>query len=585
MRHGVQKGVHIMKKAWSAVLSVSLAATVLAGCGASGSGATASDSTSTASSESAGAAGTTAAAASTTSGTASADDAGTLHIAWTADAQTLDVQTTSADYGIPMNVYDRLFEIKLNDDGSTQLVNSLVKDYTVSDDGLTYNFTLRDDVKFSDGTPLTANDVAFSLIRLLGLDTSVNTDFASCIKGADDYIAKEGYSYDDTLEGIQVTDDTHLTITLAYPFAGFLYELATPPCSIYSKAAVEAAGDDYGNDYKSAIGSGPYMLTDWTRDSSIELTQNPNYWGDTPSVKNVDIQIVPDASTISMMFQNGQLDILDCDILDSSVVESTYKTQYADKIVSANRLATTYFIMNENNEYLKDVNVRKAIQMAIDRQSILDTVYSGEGNLCDGIYPKGLIGYSEDNQGWLKYDPDGAKKLLEDAGYKDGDISFEIATDSSDSANTSLVVQMIQANLQAVGINTEIKSYDEASWLALRKSGEMASFVGTWTADFNDPDNFIYTFFGTDDKTKIRSINYKDEDVMKRIQDARAITDDDKRIAEYDALEKKVVEDDAAWVPLFGRTHLFVTGDRVKKYVPHWAGYGDFFINEVELAD
>ena len=231
------------------------------------------------------------------------------------------------------------------------------------------------------------------------------------------------------------------------------------------------------------------------------------------------------------------------------------------------------------------MNVRKAIQMAIDRQSILDTVYSGDGNLCDGIYPKGLIGYSEDNQGWLKYDPDGAKKLLEDAGYKDGDISFEIATDSSDSANTSLVVQMIQANLQAVGINTEIKSYDEASWLALRKSGEMASFVGTWTADFNDPDNFIYTFFGTDDKTKIRSINYKDEDVMKRIQDARAITDDDKRIAEYDALEKKVVEDDAAWVPLFGRTHLFVTGDRVKKYVPHWAGYGDFFINEVELAD
>ena len=116
-----------MKKAWSAVLSVSLAATVLAGCGSSGSGA-ASGSASSASTDSAGAASTTAAAASTTSGTASADDAGTLHIAWTADAQTLDVQTTSADYGIPMNVYDRLFEIKLNDDGSTQLVKSLVKD-------------------------------------------------------------------------------------------------------------------------------------------------------------------------------------------------------------------------------------------------------------------------------------------------------------------------------------------------------------------------------------------------------------------------------------------------------------------------
>lgn len=573
-----------MRRRWSTVLSVTLAAAMLAGCGAaSSSAATAGTGAST--DTAAGSTATAAAASTASAGTASTDDAGTLHIAWTADVQTLDVQTTSADYEIPMNVYDRLFEIKLNDDGSTQLVNSLVKDYTVSDDGLTYNFTLRDDVKFSDGTPLTADDVAFSLIRLLGLDTSVNTDFASCIKGAEDYIAKEGYSYDDTLEGIKVQDDTHLTITLAYPFAGFLYELATPPCSIHSKAAVEAAGDSYGSDYKSAIGSGPYMITGWTRDSGMQLTLNPNYWGETPNVKNVDIQIVPDASTMSMMFQNGELDILDCDFLDSSVVESTYKTQYADKIVTANRLATTYFILNEDNEYLQDVNVRKAIQMAIDRQSILDTVYSGEGNLCDGIYPKGLIGYTEDNQGWLKYDPDGAKKLLTDAGYSDGEISFEMALDSSDSSNTSLVLQMIQANLQAVGINTEIKSYDEASWLDLRKSGEMQSFVGTWIADFNDPDNFIYTFFGNDDKTKIRSINYKDEDTMKRVQAARAITDDDERNAEYDALEKKIVEDDAAWVPLFNRTHLFVTSDRVSSFTPHWAGYGDFYFDGVTLAE
>lgn len=565
-----------MKRHLSVAVSMALAASMLAGCGAS----TASDSAASTQT-----AGTTESAAAGTQAAATGDDAGTLHLAWTSDIQTLDVQTTSANYMIPMNVFDRLFEIKLNDDGSTELVPSLVKDYTVSDDGLTYEFTLRDDVKFSDGTPLTASDVEFTLVRLLGLDTSVNTDFASCILGADDYIEQEGYSYDDTIEGIKVTDDTHLTITLAYPFAGFLYELATPAGCIYSKAAVEAAGDDYGNDYKAAIGSGPYVVTDWTRDSDLEMEVNPEYWGEEPSVKKVDIQIVPDASTINMMFQNGEIDILDCDDLDSSVIDSTYKTAYADKIVSSNRLATTYLILNEDDQYLSDVNVRKAIQMAIDRQSILDTVYSGDGNLCDGIYPKGLIGYSEENQGWLKYDPDAAKKLLEDSGYTDGEIKMELAADSSASSSVTLVLQMVQANLQAIGIDASIVSYDEASWLALRKSGEMNSFVATWTADFNDPDNFIYTFFGNDEKTKIRSINYKDEDTMKRVEEARAITDETERLAEYDALEKKIVEDDAAWVPLFGRTHLFVISDRVAKFVPHWAGYSDFNVTGVTMAE
>ncbi len=569
-----------MRRQWSAAVSVALAAAMLAGCGAS----------STSGSQDSSAAGTDTQAADTASSeaassTSASADAGTLRLAWTSDIQTLDVQTTSANYMIPMNVFDRLFEIQLNDDGTTELVPSLVKEYTVSDDGLTYQFTLRDDVKFSDGTPLTASDVEFTLVRLLALDTSVNTDFASCILGADELIGQEGYSYDDKVEGIEVTDDTHLTVTLAYPFAGFLYELATPAGCIYSRAAVEAAGDDYGNDYTAAIGSGPYVITGWTRDSSLTLALNENYWGEEPSVKNVDIQIVPDASTINMMFQNGEIDILDCDNLDSSVVESTYKTTYADQIVSANRLATTYLIMNENDQYLSDVNVRKAVQLAIDRQSILDTVYSGDGALCDGIYPKGLIGYSEENQGWLTYDPDAAKKLLEDAGYADGEIKMELASDSSASSSVSLVLQMVQANLQAIGIDASIVSYDEASWLALRKSGEMNSFVATWTADFNDPDNFIYTFFGNAEKSKIRSINYYDEATMERVEAARAITDEDERLAEYDALEKKIVEDDAAWVPLFGRTHLFVVSDRIAKFVPHWAGYSDFNVVGVTLAE
>lgn len=556
-----------LKKIACFALTLVLLALILAGCG--GAGAPAATSAPGAAGAAPEAAGTEAAASGTDK---------TLRLAWTGDIQTMDIHKTSSNYEIPMNIFDRLFEIKLNDDGSTELVNSLVEDYTVSEDGLVYDFTLRSGVTFSDGTPLTANDVKYTFTRMLALPESVQTDFASAIAGADEVM--EGTAQE--LSGLTVADDTHFTVTLSVPFAGFLYQLATPSCCIYSQKNVEAAGDAFGLDYTQTVGSGPYVVTSWTRDSGMTLDANPNYWGQKPDVQHVEISIVPDSSTISMMFQNGEIDLLDCDDIDSAVVDATYKTLYADQIVAANRLATTYLALNENVEPLTDVNVRKAVQMVIDRQSILDSVYSGNGTISDGIYPQGLIGYTPDNQGWLKHDVEGAKALLAQAGYPDG-FTMELAADNSASSSVMLVLQIIQQNLAEVGITAEIKSYDEASWLDLRKSGEMTSFVATWTADYNDPDNFIYTFYGTPAKSKLRSLNYYNTEVMDRVVAARAIVDDAERLAEYAALEKQIVQDDAAWVPLFSRTHLFVTGERVAKYVPHWAGYSDFAFSGVTL--
>lgn len=551
-----------MKKFACAALSAALLASMLAACGGSASTTPAASSADAASDTGAS---STEAAASTG---AAAD--GSLHVAMNADIQTMDVHKTNNDYMVPLNIFDRLFEIKTNADGSTELEKSLVEDYTVSDDGLTYDFTLRSGVTFSDGTPLTANDVKYTFTRMLALPDSVQTDYGSAIAGAK--AVMDGTATE--LEGIQVIDDTHFTVTLSEPFAGFLYELATASCSIMSEKNVEEAGDQFGMDCSKTIGSGPYVVTSWTRDSSIVLDANPNYWGETPNVQHVEISIVPDSSTMSMMFQNGELDILDCDYIDAAVVNSTYKTQYADDIVTSSRLGTTYMALNENVEPLNDVKVRKAIQMAIDRQTILDTVYNGDGTLVDGIYPKGLIGYTADNEGWLKYDPEQAKSLLAEAGYADG-FTMEIAADNSSSDSTLLVIQIVQQYLQQIGINAEIKSYDPASWLDLRKSGDMVSFVSSWTADYNDPDNFIYTFFGTPEKSNVRSLNYFNTDAMSRVAAARGIVDDAERLAEYAALEKQIVEEDAAWVPMFSRSHLFVKGDRIASFTPHWAGYND----------
>ena len=506
---------------------------------------------------------------------AAADD-GVLRVAALYDISTMDVAQTTDDYMVPMNVFDRLFESEVQPDGSTAVVPSLCESYTVSDDGLTYTFTLKDGIVFSNGSALTASDVQYTFERLLTAG-GVNDDIPLEVAGAEALQNGEA----DTLDGFSVIDDQHFTVTLSAANAGFPAELTSPAMSVVDKETVESA-PDFGMSCEDTIGTGPYKVTEWVVNDHFTLEYNDKYWGDEPSVKKAIVSIIPDPSTQNLMYQNGELDIIDLEALDSSIVESTYKTQYADKLVISSRVGLTYFALNENNKYLSDVNVRKALQMAIDADAIVDSVYAGNAIVENGIIPEGVWGFNKD-LARPAYDPDGAKALLADAGYEDGEISFELSMDSSASSNLQLVYQVVQQNLQAIGINAEIKSYDESSWLDLRKSGEMDSFIATWTMDYNDPANIMYTFFGNAEKTLIRSLNYPDTEVMARVAAASGITDDEARMAEYQALEKKIVVDDAAWVPLLGSTHLFAIGDRVESFVPYWAGFSNFYISDVTL--
>ncbi len=511
-------------------------------------------------------------------GSENAEGDGVLNLAIIADIVSMDVHKTTNDYIVPMNVFDSLFEVVLSDDGTTSIEKSLVDDYTISDDGLNYDFTLKEGIVFSDGTPLTAEDVKFTFERILTLPESEQTDYAMAIEGAQELL--DGKATE--LSGIKVSDDTHLTITLSEPFSAFLAELATPSTVILSKKLVTEAGDDFGVLPEKTIGTGPYIVTSWERGSGLTFEYNPLYWGPEPSVKKVNMRVM-DASSMDMAFQKGDIDILDCFMIDSAIVESTYKTKYADNIVSVNRLGINYFLLNEKVEAFSNVKVRKAIQMAIDRQAILDSIHNGDGKLEDGAYPSGCLYYSDENQGWLKYDPEGAKALLAEAGYADN-LEFEISMDSEAASDADKnVIQIIAQNLNDIGIKANIKSYDHASWLERRNSSEMESFLAMWTLDYNDPDNVIYTFFGNKDNTAIRSNNYSDEATIQRVADARGIVDPDERAAEYAALEKKLVQEDAVWVPMYSLKHLYVKSDRVEKFVPHWAGWSDVYFKGVTL--
>ena len=559
-----------MRKRFRLILAAAAAASLLlSGCGGSTSG-----DGSDAQTEQAGNAEGTESAGSTSSGT---DTSGFLVVPLVADIQTADVHKTTKDYEIPLNIYDRLVDIEVKEDGSSEIVPSLAESWEISGDALTYTFHLRQGVKFHNGEELTADDVEYSFTRQLSVEGAVNTDFLAQIKGASQLL--EGTA--DQLEGFETVDDYTFTITLSEPYAGFLACLSTPGCSIYNREATEAAGNQFGLDPSVTVGTGPFCLTYWTINDQLVLTRYEDYWKGPSELPGVVIRIVPDTETQRMMFESGELDVVDLDYLPDAVDDFT--TRYPDQIVSGPRVGTTYFTMNQNIEPFQDVRVRKAVQMAIDRQAILDALYGGRGQVENGIYPHGLYGFNS-SLPEITYDPEEAKALLAEAGYANG-FEMQIAADSSASDATNQALEIIQAQLGEIGIQAEIQNMDESTWLATRNSGEMGSFMSTWTADYNDPDNFIYTFFGTPENTKLRSLNYSDTEVMERVQKARTIVDADERIAEYQALEEKIVTEDAAWVPMYSRTHSFAVSKRVQGFEVPWNGLSDCYFYGLSLSE
>ncbi len=500
---------------------------------------------------------------------------GLLRTAALYDISTMDVAMTTDDYLIPMNVFDRLYETRPVG-GASEVVNSLAADCAVSEDGLTYAFTLREGVVFSNGSPLTASDVQFSFERLLKL-AKQNTEIAEEILGAAAVMSGEA----EALEGFTVIDDTHFSVTLSAPNAGFLAELSSPAMSILD-AETMAEAPKFGEEPEDTIGTGPYVVTEWVVNDHYTLVYNENYWGPEPSVKKLVVRIIPDATTQDLMFKNGELDMIDLASLDSVLVASSYKTLPEDRIVSTPKVGLTYLILNGNNEFLRDVQVRKAIGKAINVDEIIQGIYLGDAVRENGIIPTGIWAHNDALEP-VSYDPEGARALLKEAGYAEGQIHFELSLDSAANSSVQLVYAVISKQLEAVGIRADIVSHEHSAWLALRSSGEMDSFVARWGMDYNDPANIMYTFFGSADNSRGRSLNYADAEIIARVAAARSIVDDAEREAEYQALEKKLIQEDAAWVPMYAELHLYALGDRVASFTPHWAGWGDFYAADFTL--
>lgn len=554
----------MMKKSIRFILAVSAAFSLsLTGCGGG--------------KDSGSAGGNTVNGDNTESISVSEDTSGYFVSVLNADIQTADVQKTSKDYEIPWNIYDRLVEIQVREDGSSHIEPGLAETWEISPDGREYTFHLRHGVKFHNGNDFTAEDVVYTFNRMLTEEGTVNTEAVDQIKGAGALFAGSA----DTLEGIEAVDDYTLKITLEEPFAAFLACLSTPGASIYDKEATEEAGENFGMDPAVTVGTGAFKFDSWTYNDRLVLKRNDDYWRGPSKLPGVIIRIIPDTETQSMMFENGELDILDLDFVTDAI--DRFEAAYPDQIVKGPRVGITYLTFNFHIEPFQNIKVRKAVQMAIDRQAILDALYGGRGQVEQGILPHGVIGFNE-KLSEISYDPEGAKALLKEAGYENG-FTMELAADSSASDTMTMALEIIKDQLSAVGINAEIKNYDESTWLETRKAGELPMYISTWTADYNDPDNFVYTFFGNEEKTAIRSINYPDAAVMERVAAARAMVNEDERLAEYHTVEEKLISEDAAWIPMFSRLHLYAVSKRVENFVPMWSGVSDKIYYGITLSE
>ncbi len=526
---------------------------------------------------------------STSGGTTYDDGFGenVLRVVYDHECESGDPRQTTADYIIMLNIFDTLMQTVATEDGGSELKNCAAESYTISDDGLTYSFKLHEGIMYTNGEEMTSDDVLYTIDSMLDPErAAVNTDWFTMLVGAQDVLDGKATTVEG--KGIIIHDDYNFDLVLADSYAPFLSVISVPGWSILNREAGEAAdeagggvtGTYFGSEPEYTIGSGPFVLKEWKLNDHIYLEANPDYWQGAPKIDGILIKVVSDSETEQMMFETGQTDIFDLNNTNATRLISHYEEseEWADNIVYKTVFGTSYITFNESIEPFDDVRVRKALQIGIDRQAILDTYYEGAGVLAKGIYPESMVGYNADLPE-IEYNPEKAKELLAEAGYADG---FEMEAACTSDGSSQEVFQIIQEQLKEYNITLNINQMDEASWYDVRATGALPMYFTSWYGDFNDADNFIYTFFSSA-ATKLRSFNYYNTDAIARIEAARHMTDQEARIAEYQDLEKIVIQDDAAWIPIVHSNKVIVLQDRVKNYLPHWAGWGDNVYYNIEL--
>ena len=374
------------------------------------------------------------------------------------------VDGSLAGYNIYYNLFDQL--TKLDEDGAIQ--PSLATDWSSNDDFTEWTFTIRDDVEFHDGTPLTAEDVVFTYETVLATPDSDNLGYMGM------------------LESVAATDATTVVFTLNSPFSPWP-SITTAQSIVPQDVYTELGSEEFA---QAPVGSGPFSFVSWTRGVDYVLKANEDYWGGAPEVDTLTFQTVADEEARLNGVISGSLDIALISPNQVSAIEGS-----GVDVASRPSNGATFLGINSTTGPLADARIRQAIWHAIDGEELVSAVLADRAVANDQIVAPNVTGYVEDAEG-PAFDPDLAQSLLAEAGYDGTPIALEYATDGRIPMSAE-IAQAVGGYLEAVGITVELVGMDQAS-LSNRIYGtvDMAGlYLNTWAPSTMDGDMPITNMF------------------------------------------------------------------------------------------
>jgi ABC-type transport system substrate-binding protein len=521
-------------------------------------------------------AGTCLAAPATAAPAQSLDDArqgGEMIVTYKDDVSTLDpaIGYDWQNWSMIKSLFDGLMDYE---PGTTTLRPDLAESYEISEDGLTFTFRLRPGVEFHNGRELTAEDVKYSIERTVNPVTqSPGAGFFGSIAGFEALQAGEAAE----LSGIKVLDPLTVEFTLSRPDATFLHVMAINFAHVVPREAVEEHGPDFG---RNPVGTGAYRLAEWTLGQRLVFERNPDYWREgLPKLDRITFEIGQEPTVALLRLQRGEVDVLGDGIPPAQFLEVKGDAEQAKNIVEGGQLHTGYVTMNVNVPPFDKPEVRRAVNMAINKDRIVQII-NGRAVPANQPLPPTMPGYAKDYEGY-PYDPEGAKALLAEAGLGDG-FSTELFVYNTDP--NPRIAQAIQQDLAQIGIDARIQSLAQANVIAAGGEPQGAPMIWSggmaWIADFPDPSNFYGPILGCGGAVQggWNWAWYCSEELEAKAAEADSITAP-ARAAEREAMWRDIflaVMEDAPWAPVFNE-------QRFTYHSPRIGGPDAIFVDPVHI--
>ena len=502
-----------------------------------------------------------------------AKQGGSMIVTYKDDVSTLDpaIGYDWQNWSMIKSLFDGLMDYE---PGTTILKKDLAEDYTISEDGMTFTFKLREGVTFHNGREMTAEDVKYSLDRVTNPETqSPGAGFFGSIEGYDAMAAGEATE----LSGVTVIDPYTIEIKLSRPDATFLHVMAINFSSVVPKEVVEEYGPDFG---KHPVGTGAFSLADWTLGQSLTFARNENYWHEgVPKLDQITFEIGLEPIVALLRLQQGQADIPGDGIPPAKFLEVTEDPAFADFVIEGGQLHTGYITMNVNMPPFDNVLVRQAVNMAIDKDRAV-RIINGRAVPANQPLPPTMPGYAPDYEGY-PFDPEAAKALLAEAGFPDG---FETELYVYNTDPNPRLAQSFQQDLAAIGIKAEIRALAQANVIAAGGEPDQAPMIWSggmaWIADFPDPSNFYGPILGCDGAVQ-GGWNwswYCSEELDAAAVEADAMTDP-AMAAEREAKWREIylaIMEDAPWVPVFNEQRFTMRSAKL-------GGPNEIFVDPVHV--